>query len=98
MKKLFWTLAITGALGAYAYSKRDAILKYLTKKMIELDETVEQTKNYVSKLEAVKNNVDRFLAELDAKKPVIDELTEDINKYNQEIEQIVKKLQDEQLQ
>lgn len=98
MKKLFWTLAITGALGAYAYSKRDAIMKYLTNKMIELDETVEQTKDYVSKLEAVKNNADRFLAELDAKKPVIDELTEDINKYSQEIEQIVKKLQDEQLQ
>ena len=43
MKKFLWTLTITGALGAYAYSKRDEILKYLIQKMIAFDQTVEHT-------------------------------------------------------
>ena len=71
MKKFLWTLTITGALGAYAYSKRDEILKYLIQKMIAFDQTVEQTTDYLAKVEKVKENVAKFSAELKASEPYI---------------------------
>ena len=88
-----WTLTITGALGAYAYSKRDEILKYLIQKMIAFDQTVEQTTDYLAKVEKVKENVAKFSAELKASEPVINSLTQEIENYREQVEPLAKEIQ-----
>lgn len=93
MKKFLWTLTITGALGAYAYSKRDEILKYLIQKMIAFDQTVEQTTDYLAKVEKVKENVAKFSAELKASEPVINSLTQEIENYREQVEPLAKEIQ-----
>lgn len=93
MKKFLWTLTITGALGAYAYSKRDEILKYLTKKLIASDQTVEQTTDYLAKVEKVKENAAKFSAELKASEPVINSLTQEIESYREQVEPLAKEIQ-----
>lgn len=93
MKKFLWTLTITGVLGAYAYSKRDEILKYLTKKMIAFDQTVEQTTDYLAKVEKVKENAAKFSAELKASEPVINSLNQEIKNYRDQVEPLAKEIQ-----
>lgn len=93
MKKFLWTLTITGALGASAYSKRDEILKYLTKKLIAFDQTVEQTTDYLAKVEKVKENAAKFSAELKASEPVINSLTQEIESYREQVEPLAKEIQ-----
>lgn len=93
MKKFLWTLTITGALGAYAYSKRDEILKYLTQKMIDFDQTVEQTTDYLAKIEKVKENAAKFSAELKASEPVINSLTQEIENYRDQVGPLAKEIQ-----
>ncbi len=93
MKKFLWTLTITGALGAYSYSKRDEILKYLIQKMIAFDQTVEQTTDYLAKVEKVKENVAKFSAELKASEPVINSLTQEIENYREQVEPLAKEIQ-----
>lgn len=93
MKKFLWTLTITGALGVYAYSKRDEILKYLTKKLIAFDQTVEQTTDYLAKVEKVKENAAKFSAELKASEPVINSLTQEIESYREQVEPLAKEIQ-----
>ncbi len=86
-------MTITGVLGAYAYSKRDEILKYLTQKMIAFDQTVEQTTDYLAKVEKVKENVAKFSAELKASEPVINSLTQEIENYREQVEPLAKEIQ-----
>lgn len=86
-------MTITGALGAYAYSKRDEILKYLTKKLIASDQTVEQTTDYLAKVEKVKENAAKFSAELKASEPVINSLTQEIESYREQVEPLAKEIQ-----
>lgn len=93
MKKFLWTLTITGALGAYAYSKRDEILKYLTQKLIAFDQTVEQTTDYLAKVEKVKENAAKFSAGLKASEPVINSLTQEIESYREQVEPLAKEIQ-----
>ena len=93
MKKFLWTLTITGALGAYAYSKRDEMLKYFTKKLIAFDQTVEQTTDYLAKVEKVKENAAKFSAELKASEPVINSLTQEIESYREQVEPLAKEIQ-----
>ena len=93
MKKFLWTLTITGALGAYAYSKRDEILKYLTKKLIAFDQTVEQTTDYLAKVEKVKENAAKFSAGLKTSDPVINSLTQEIESYREQVEPLAKEIQ-----
>ena len=86
-------MTITGALGAYAYSKRDEILKYLTQKMIAFDQTVEQTTDYLAKVEKVKENMAKFSAELKASEPAINSLTQEIKNYRDQVEPLAKEIQ-----
>lgn len=93
MKKLLWVIGITGAAGYYLYRKRDDILAYCAEKMIQLEQTKNELKDYSTKVQAVKDNATKFANELQAAQPVLDSLTQDIQQYADEIEPLAEKIQ-----